>query len=82
MPIDDVLPAAGLAALSHVASHALLLDARLRVNSSFASEKQIGNERWCTGGTDCCAATDHCGAVRVGFASAKEPFAAGLPPCT
>jgi len=52
------------------------------VNSSFASEKQIGNERWCTGGTDCCAATDRCGAVRVGLASAKEPFAAGLPPCT
>src|SRR5665647_1411044 len=63
--VDDVLPAAGLAALSHVTSHVPPLDACLLCNSSFALGCGNSNERWRTVSTECLPTSNLFGALGV-----------------
>ena len=71
--VDDVLPAAGLAALSHVTSHGHPMDARLLCNSSFALGEVAGNETCRTKSTECLPTSNLFGALQVGTTSAAWP---------
>src|SRR5450756_1352536 len=75
--VDDVLPAAGLAAFPYVTSHVPPPDARLLCNSSFARGCAASNERRRTESTECLPTSNLFGALQVGTSSARWPRAGG-----